>query len=269
MNVEKKYNFIYDKICELLSQMTQEAGLKESLLLKYYSAENRFDIHSDDTTLKAINERLVYSIQNRNMMPSVIKYSTRRNLMAKAWFDFDPKKIVEAEYQSENDLYQSLCGICDLPVSPSRLWIVFCKGVLSSSRFFSRFYDENHIRVVFDDFQRNEWTKVALPTLLAKEIDGIQFALACDFLKEIGYDYPKPDVHIMDFVGCLSPNENITDLFAFKEIFKISEILSKGRKISAYQLDKMIWLICSGNFYLDGKIVPSRKKSLCNYLQNL
>ncbi|NCD05852.1 MAG: hypothetical protein EOL97_07010 [Spirochaetia bacterium] len=47
-------------------------------------------------------------------------------------------------------------------------------------------------------FEYNLQTKIALPLLISKKISGIGFALACDFLKELGFtDYSKPDVHIV------------------------------------------------------------------------
>ena len=42
-----------------------------------------------------------------------------------------------------------------------------------------------------------------MPLILAAEIEGIGYTLACDFLKELGFiEYGKPDVHVIEiFVG--------------------------------------------------------------------
>ena len=48
----------------------------------------------------------------------------------------------------------------------------------------------------------------ALPLLLVQEIDGFGFALACNFLRELGYEnFSKPDVHLRKifWVTGLSP----------------------------------------------------------------
>ena len=48
-------------------------------------------------------------------------------------------------------------------------------------------------------FDYNIHTRMALPLLIAQKIHGIQFALACDVLKELSFiNYAKPDVHLID-----------------------------------------------------------------------
>jgi len=50
--------------------------------------------------------------------------------------------------------------------------------------------------------------------LLAYEIYGYGFPLACDFLKELGYNqYGKSDVHINEIFSSLNlfPNKNVLD----------------------------------------------------------
>jgi len=244
----------YTTLTKMLLSMAASLELSESDLQKYFHAEDRFNIHAVDVQMSSINERLVYSIQNRNMMPSVINYAGRRDAMAQAWFAFSPYEIAN-HFNDEKQLYAELRKHCsDLKDTPSRLWDVFCKGVLSAARLFAQFEDINQLRSVFDMFQQNSWTKVALPAMLAKEVSGIQFALSCDFLKEIGYDYPKPDVHIMEVVKEYEGAE-LDELTVMQKVMSYAEQL----KITTYKLDKMMWLVCSGNFYLDEKSVTGKK----------
>ena len=50
-----------------------------------------------------------------------------------------------------------------------------------------------------DLFDEDERARPALPLLLAQEIEGFGFALACDFLNGLGYEnFSKPDVHIKE-----------------------------------------------------------------------
>lgn len=73
------------------------------------------------------------------------------------------------------------------------------------------------------------------------------FVLACDALKELGYEeYPKPDLHLRD--GCKALElSNGRDITTFKAIRKLAE----SCKVAPYKIDKMIWLVCSGSFYKD------------------
>lgn len=48
-----------------------------------------------------------------------------------------------------------------------------------------------------DLFDYDDKTRPALPLLLQSEVYGFGLALACDFLKELGYlNFAKPDVHL-------------------------------------------------------------------------
>lgn len=95
---------------------------------------------------------------------------------------------------------------------------------------------------------------------------GFSVALACDFLKEFDmafHDLPKPDIHIKDTLSAFYGNDKrfySGEKGLYKCIEKMQELteeinqkLPGDQKITVYQLDRMIWLICSGNFFLDNK----------------
>ncbi|MFB6273972.1 MAG: hypothetical protein ABEL51_13860, partial [Salinibacter sp.] len=68
------------------------------------------------------------------------------------------------------------------------------------------------------------------------------FALACDFLKELGWvAYPKPDVHLNAIFSGLGFSDG-TDYATFKAIVRMAEVLYE----TAYAVDKLFWLIGSG-----------------------
>lgn len=93
---------------------------------------------------------------------------------------------------------------------------------------------------------------------------GFSIALTCDFLKEFDAafsDLPKPDIHIKDtlcsFLGhernyYNTEKKELECIEDMQRIVKeINDALSQDKKITVYKFDRMIWLICSGNFYLD------------------
>ncbi len=88
--------------------------------------------------------------------------------------------------------------------------------------------------------------------LLSAEVDGFGFALACDFLKELGYfNFGKPDVQIKDiFKGLGLVDQAANDYQVFKAISRVA----KSNSVTAYHVDKLFWLVGSGFLYNDKTI---------------
>ena len=97
------------------------------------------------------------------------------------------------------------------------------------------------------------------------EGSGFSVALTCDYLKELDVTFnnlAKPDIHIMDVMAAFKhlPDNHYYNgkanalkcLSDFQDLVKdINKELPADKQITVYQLDRMIWLICSGNFFLD------------------
>ena len=97
------------------------------------------------------------------------------------------------------------------------------------------------------DFDVDDRKRAALPMLLSQEIDGFGFALACDFLKELGFrTFAKPDVHVKAIVKGLGlSSENANDYAVFKAVVRIAANCGQ----TPYNVDKLLWLVGSGLFY--------------------
>ena len=107
-----------------------------------------------------------------------------------------------------------------------------------------------------------------MPLILEAEIYGIAFPLACDFLKELGYvEFRKPDVHIIEQFEALDLVEKKSSKYqVLKAITRIAEHVG----VSAYNVDRVFWLIGSGYFYDHKHIgnngrVPSMKKAFIEH----
>ncbi len=89
--------------------------------------------------------------------------------------------------------------------------------------------------------------------MISIEITGIGFPLACDFLKELGYvQYGKPDVHLKEIfkeLNLIDPNEKSTIKQDYQTL-KLIDQIAKENRITPFEVDKVFWLIGSGNFYL-------------------
>ncbi len=139
------------------------------------------------------------------------------------------------------------------------MWKLYANSIISASEFFSNFKTVKDFNAFVKNFRFNKYSKIALPVLLEKEIYGMGFALACNFLKEIGYsEYAKPDVHLMDIFYDLKLVKEKNQYEVFKEIIEMSKVVKK----SPFYVDKVFWMICSGRFTDDKKVKKGKKELL-------
>ncbi|HCU22674.1 MAG TPA: hypothetical protein DF698_07310 [Candidatus Atribacteria bacterium] len=214
--------------------------------------ENKKNIGS----LDEIYKRMIVTLVNRNMLPGVIQFDKRQEKFKELLLDYDAN-LISSTYD-EKSLYEIFKQNFEInnSDSPKNLWWQFSKFIISASKFLCNFKTAKEFDNFVKTFSENKFTRAALPMLLNKEVHGLRFALACDFLKEIGYiDYPKPDVHLMDIFSSLDIC-NRDEYEVFKAIIRMAKACNK----SAYYIDKTIWLICSGNFYIDKIKISGRKK---------
>jgi len=210
--------------------------------------------------------RMFMAISNKQGMPKTIgKIENLRPYLE----DFDPKRIIKKYdgdwkklfYEIENNHHPNSQMNID---KPNNYWVIFCKGAISSSYFFSQFQNLEEFKEFVKPFLFNEYTKASLPLLLSKEIFGLGFALACDFLKEIGYDnYAKPDVHIIAIFYETGISKSKNEYDVFKEVIKFSNFINK----SPYEVDKLFWLVGSGNFYLDKLKIKTNRDEFIEHIK--
>lgn len=250
---------------EIMLIMYNEAKLflseicpKEIDIRKYFNLEKHYKTKND------ILYTLLVCLQDRQMADKVIGLmkEDRKDIFQRILFNYDEEKILE--YYNEETLLKKFSDnfIIKNIESKNNLWRLYAKSVISSAKFLSSF---NNIKD-FDEFV-NSYTnnKIELPRLLQKEIFGMGFALACHFLKDLGYsDYAKPDVHIKDvfmaFLLCDDSDDSV-----FNVVSEMSEIVND----SAYNIDKLFWLICSGNFHYDNILIGRNKEQYIRRVKNI
>ena len=201
---------------------------------------------------KSMNEMLkamLVHAKNRRMMNNAIgNIENLRSLL----FDFEPSIIVEKYGSDWKKLFHTIHKNCAPPGrmeinNPKNCWVIFCKTILSASKFLSKFSSVKEFDEFVAYFYPNEYTRLALPLLLKEEIYGYGFALACDFLKENGYpEFVKPDVHIKDIFYGIGISNSKHDYEVFKDVIRFSKVINE----IPYVVDKLFWLVGSGYFYL-------------------
>lgn len=167
-------------------------------------------------------------------------------------FEFDHRKVL-AKYDSWEGLFRVILASDYTPPgkmdkdNPKNTWVQFCKCILSIARFLSTYKDVNEFNEFVQSFYVNEYSRVALPLLLEKEIFGYGFAVACDFLKDAGYpEFIKPDTH----VNYIAKELGITQSKDNYQIFKDVIVYCRSIGQLPYEVDKLFYLIGSGKFYL-------------------
>ncbi len=212
--------------------------------------EKYFYVTDGFKTKKDILENLCGSLQNYQSMPNVIGLYNKKEQFKKILFNFDDKKVLKV-YKTYENLLNKFSIEFNLEKNgfqrKNNSWVKYSKAVLSACKLMSQFKDLDDFNNFVNLFSYNESTAAALPMLLSKEIYGMGFALGCDFLKELGYDqYPKPDIHLIDIFSELGLSDR-DEFNCYKAIVRMARIVGE----TPYKVDKVFWLISSGNYYLD------------------
>ena len=202
-------------------------------------------------TLEDAFKRLLESAQNRNMMASVIAGSIGGiDSLETVLFGFAPQQVAR-RYISWQELLDTierkLYPTGKIRRAPGSLWPLFARAALSGARFLAEFSSAAELVRWIRVFDTDHRKRAALPLLLGQEIEGFGFALACDFLKELGFvNFAEPDVHVKALVkGLALAPPKADDYAVFKAVVRIAVSCST----TPYNVDKLFWLVGSGNFY--------------------
>lgn len=236
-------------------------SLAKAYLIDMIDDENAVEILEEYLTphdcnqvekLSQIYFHLLKHAQNANMKPKVIGQSIGGVKKLKPiLFNFNAKKVLE-HYGDDHeklldDIVEELQPTGQVKREPKGLWVHYCQSILSAAQFLCQFKNSKAFYEWANEYYQDETKIDELPQILAREIHGIGYALACDFLKEMGFaNYGKPDVHIKDIlrgVGLTKEKAKETEIQA------VLREMAKVNGVSAYHVDKILWLIGSGEFY--------------------
>lgn len=240
MDLKAVYNYSYDFLVE------QAKG--------YVSKQDVDDFISNPDTKSLSSlcdayELLLNIIQDFNRYPNVIKFAERKTEIRSILHDYDLQYIANL---SPDELLQTFKK--RFKFDKDKMWLRYTKGVISGAKFMLGFKDFSEFKSTFDSFNVNDMTREAFALFLSKKIDNMGFAIACNWLKELGYyQYAKPDTHTKDICEVLGLAPKDDDLACFEAMVKVS----KAAGVDAYKVDKVWWLICSGNFYRYNKMLPN------------
>lgn len=224
-------------------------------------------------TIQGLYLRILESAQNANMKSGVIGKSIGGvGQLATVLFDFDPCKVLSRFGDDSKavlaEIETRLKPRGKIRKEPKCIWPQYCRTILSAAQFLYQFKNADEFYGFADFFDKDERARPSLPMLLSYEIQGLGFALACDFLKELGFvSFPKPDVHLRDVFKALGLCPADTDQY---QLFKAVIRVARNAGVTPYAADKAFWLVCSGFFYKDHGIgkegkIGGRKQEFIAY----
>ncbi len=247
----KTFNTAYNYLQEV-----KPAGVQ---LERYFYGDSR-----DFKTLTDVYIRFIKSAQNYQAMPNIINFSEREEDLAGILYDFDYQKIA---VMSEEELYKTFRNKFNVITTDQKKnsWYKWSCSVVDSAKFVCGFTDIADFDKFVKLFDYNTASRMALPLLIQKKIRGIGFALACDLLKELGYtSYPKPDAHLISVFkeAGICKGDPIS---VYEAIIQMAEDCNE----TPYKVDKVFWLICSGNYYHEKIKEESHKQELIELLKQV
>lgn len=269
----------YNTTEQYLKKVAKSYGVTD--LTKYYDSTDFYksSFVNNYKGLSRVFIQMAFHAQNATMISNIVNFKKNLTFLDELTFKFNPKKFNE-EYNTGNrdrDVQALVEKLkYDENTNPNGLhWdsnknkrekkdVIakrYASCLLDCSEYLNQFNTENDVvNDLIQHYTNNNYRElVEYFRKKFKRGSGISVALACDFLKEFNkkFDLPKPDTHIMDTLGkyknCKykqSVNGALDCIGDF--IALVNEINTQLKKpITVYQLDRMIWLICSNKFFLD------------------
>ena len=246
-SMQDVYQFAMKFLTQKVSTFTGNDETSRQIIASYL---DHFETAPVTTDLSEIYCRLLESAQNANMKRNVIGgaiggIENLRDVLN----GFNPRQVL-ATYQTPKQILHAIKSsfrqLKNAREDENSLWPKFSKTILSSANFLAQFDDGPAFIQWANTFYADSKTRPALPLILSEEIYGLGYALACDFLKEIGFvNFGKPDVHITDILA--GTNLCLKSASPYN-VQKTIQAIAEANNQTPYHVDKLLWLIGSGNF---------------------
>ena len=276
--LDKSQASAFVKTCrEFAEEVAKECDLNPKVIDEYLSPRNSYK----KLTLQTIFIRLITSAANSTMVSNVIQFTgSRKDKILQGILGIEGLESIPLKDKDFRPYLEQFSAI-NIDKTFTRL---DTKGILDGNgeklrkRWLHSVQDSGSFLLNFKsgtDFSERFASLpsdylFAGPILIKRKITGIGFALACDALKELGFtQYVKPDTHINTVFIQLGLARDVsskldTQLNVFDAAIRLVNTYNKSnsKPITAYELDKLIWLSCSGHFYLHKTRIGKGKKDL-------
>lgn len=222
------------------------------------------------TTLAGVYEHLLAAAQNATMSPKVIGGAIGGIAKLRpVLLEFDPRAIAATFGLDDTKVLDAVIATLhptgQVRRAPQSLWPRFCRTITTGAAFLSLFEDADDFFRWVDTFDHDPRSRPALPLVISQEVAGIGFALACDFIKDMGYhNFGKPDTHIKKLLAALGICTTNDDYLVLRAL----TTLAQAAGVPVFALDTLFWLIGSGHFYRDGVKIGNQREAFIQHLKS-
>ena len=257
MTRDRKYKILYMAAYDYLESKIGKDALEHKLNhYRHYKVDNLYDVFW----------HLLSSLTNKAGMRATIGDI---DPLGPFLFDFDPGKCHNHYGNNWRLLFETIHRH-HKPPGPMNIknegsyWVIFCKAILSGAEFLSRFESFAAFDEFVNGFGFNDIAVAGLPILLEREIYGMGFPLACDWLKEMGYgNYAKPDTHTIDILH----GTNVARSRGIYDVFKSLVQMARVNDELPSVVDRVLWLIGSGKYVGENEKITRQKAAFIRQIQ--
>jgi hypothetical protein len=250
-NLADEYLLDLVKTHVLKSNSASNAQARQ-VLEKYLTPEER---PQSMTGKEGVFHRLAYTAQDWGMATTVIgKAIGGVEKLEEVLFSFNPQEVAERYSNPENR--EALLDTIVTELKPTgkinrgkqALWPRYCRTIITGAVFLSQFKNAEDFYSWIEPLERDAARRIELPLRLQREIRGYGFALSCIFFMDIGYaSFLKPDIWVIRFCNQLGIVSSEKPHAVFDAAVQFAEQVG----VTPFALDRMIWLIGTGDFWLD------------------
>lgn len=226
-------------------------------------------------SVESVFVQMAFHAQNATLISNIVNFEINIDFLKRVLCDFKPEKFLTEYEEKVESVVEALRYAANNPeglkwndkknktARKDSLITGYAQALIECARYLSKCRDREAVLNKLKSSYKGETDyKKLIETFHEKIPHRYSIALTCDFLKEFDEEFSflcKPDVHIKDTLCVLLNKEENYYRTAKREYECIGEMqelvklinAGEAKKITVYQLDRMIWLICSEKFFLD------------------
>jgi len=250
-NKKRKYEE-FNKMLKVMKEMDYDYSKNESFLHIPDRKNKRLTIENHISAL-------IYSQLSANRPWKGIEANKEK--INKIFNNFDPKYLKSVNPEKlEDEIKNIKCG--------NRLIHIQMFGLKDNILTFEKIEKEYGS---LDNFVLSD-EAITIAKKLSKgeyKLKGVGLALACEYLKGVGIDCIKPDIHICRILGRFGYSK--TNMATENEAIKIIDDMSKEYNLPKMEIDTILWQYCADGYL---EICGSTPKChicniKCNYSKNI
>lgn len=225
---KKKYEE-FNKMLEVMKEMNYDYSKNESFL-HILNRKNK------KSTIENHISALIYSQLSANRPWKQIEENKEK--INKIFNDFDPEYLKKVDPEKlENEIKSIKCG--------NRLIHKQMSGLKDNILMFEKIEKEYGS---LDNFVTSD-EAITIAKKLSKgeyKLKGVGLALACEYLKCVGIDCIKPDIHIRRILGRFGYSKK--EISTENEAINIIDDMSKEYNMPKMEIDTILWQYCAKDY---------------------